>query len=159
MTDNLREIEQFLYREARLLDEQRFDDWFALFTSDAIYWLPAGRDDIDSTQHVSLIYDTPKEIARRIARLKSGYAYAQDPPSRIHRIVSNIELKEAENGSDDLIVSSVMVLIELTRRKQTIHSARCEFSLKRDGSDWKISRKKVNLLKNNEALDGIPNLV
>jgi benzoate/toluate 1,2-dioxygenase subunit beta len=41
------EIEQFLYKEARLLDTQKFEEWLDLFTEDACYWVPAGRDDID----------------------------------------------------------------------------------------------------------------
>ena len=75
------EIEQFLYHEARLLDAGQFEAWFALFTEDAVYWVPAGRDDIDPTRHVSIIYDDHARLQKRIARLYSGHAYAQDPAS------------------------------------------------------------------------------
>ena len=151
-------IEQVLYREARLLDEGRFDDWLDMFTADAIYWLPAGHGDIDPAQHVSIIYDTRADMERRVARLKSGYAHAQDPPSRMHRAISNVAIEE-EAADGTLVVSAVMVLFALTRHKQAIHSARCEFRLARNGADWKIARKKVALLKCDEPLDGIPYLV
>jgi benzoate/toluate 1,2-dioxygenase beta subunit len=151
-------IEQVLYREARLLDEGRFDDWLAMFTADAIYWLPAGHADIDPAQHVSIIYDTRADMERRVARLKSGYAHAQDPPSRMHRAISNVEIGgDAADGT--LVVSAVMVLFALTRHKQAIHSARCEFHLMRTDGAWKIARKKVVLLRCDEPLDGIPYLV
>jgi benzoate/toluate 1,2-dioxygenase subunit beta len=152
-----RAIEQFVYQEARLLDSGRFEDWLALFAQDAIYWAPAGHDDIDPTQHVSIIYDTLPGMQKRVGRLNSGFAYAQDPASRVHRLVSNIEVV---NRADDAIeVATMMLLVELSRHKQTIHSARCEFLLRREGTDWKIARKKVNLLRNNEVLDSTPYLL
>jgi len=152
-------VEQFLYREARLLDEGRFDEWLDLFTADAVYWLPAGAGDTDPDRQVSIIYDTRHEMEKRVARLKSGWAHAQDPPSRTHRVVSNVELSESEPDGGGLTASTVMVLFALTRHKHAIHSARCEFRLLREGTHWKIARKKVSLLRSNEALDGIPYLV
>lgn len=152
-------IEQFLYKEARLLDNQRFEEWLDLFTDDACYWVPAGRDDIDPTTHVSIIYDDKAAMARRVKRLRSGHAYAQDPASRVHRIVSNIELGEVEPTSRRLDVNAMMLLVELARHRQTIHSARCEFSLEQGTAGWRIRRKKVNLLRNNEALDSTPFLI
>jgi benzoate/toluate 1,2-dioxygenase beta subunit len=145
------EIEQFLYHEARLLDSGQFEAWFKLFTEDAVYWVPAGRDDIDPTRHVSIIYDDHARLGKRIARLYSGHAYAQDPASKMHRIVSNIV--PGPVGADALEVSSMMMLFELSRHKQTIHSCRCEFSLRRVDGVWRIARKKVNLLRNDEVLD------
>jgi benzoate/toluate 1,2-dioxygenase beta subunit len=154
------EIEQFLYREARLLDTQRFEEWLALFTDDACYWVPAGHDDIDPTVHVSIIHDDKAAMARRIKRLRSGHAYAQDPASRVHRIISNVEVGEADQANGSLEVHNMMLLVELARHRQTIHSARCEFSLSRQESEgWRIRRKKVNLLKNNEALESTPFLI
>src|ERR1700730_16817821 len=144
------EIEQFLYKEARLLDTRQFEEWLNLFTDDACYWVPAGRDDIDPTTHVSIIHDDKTAMARRIKRLRSGYAYAQEPASRVHRIISNVELGEPDPQHQCLDVHSMMLLVELARHRQTIHTARCEFSLARHAQSWRIRRKKVNLLKNNE---------
>lgn len=145
------ELKRFLYREARLLDTGRFEEWLALFTEDALYWAPAGHDDIDPTRHVSIIHDDKAALARRIRRLRSGHAYAQDPASRTHRLVSNVEAGAYEN--DVLEVHSVMLLVELARHRQTIHSARCVFTLLKTGEGWMIRRKKINLLRNNEPLE------
>jgi 3-phenylpropionate/cinnamic acid dioxygenase small subunit len=146
-----REIEMFLYREAMLLDTGQFEAWFDLFTEDALYWVPAGHDDIDPTRHVSIIHDDHAALRKRIARLRSGHAYAQDPASRMHRIVSNV-LPGAFDGGE-LDVSAMMILFELSRHKQTIHSCRCSFRLRRHGENWLIRSKKVGLLRNNEVLD------
>jgi len=157
MPADLSEVEQFLYREARLLDEERFDEWLELFVPEAVYWLPAGNGDIDPTEHVSIIYDTRADMEKRVARLKSGYAHAQDPASRVHRAITNVEIVGETGG--ELVAAAVMVLFALTRHKYAIHSARCEFRLVRTGASWRIARKKVVLLKCDEALDGIPYLV
>jgi benzoate/toluate 1,2-dioxygenase beta subunit len=153
------EIEQFLYREARLLDTQQFEAWLDLFAEDACYWVPAGRDDIDPTTHVSIIHDDKAAMARRIKRLRSGHAYAQDPASRVHRIISNVEIGEPDPVNHLLEVNNMMLLVELARHRQTIHSARCEFSLERQPEGWRIKRKKINLLKNNEPLESTPFLI
>jgi benzoate/toluate 1,2-dioxygenase beta subunit len=153
------EIEQFLYKEARLLDTQQLEAWLDLFTEDACYWVPAGRDDIDPTRHVSIIHDDKAAMARRIKRLRSGHAYAQDPASRVHRIISNVEFTQADPVNRLLEVNNMMLLVELARHRQTIHSARCEFSLERQPQGLRIKRKKVNLLKNNEALCSTPFLI
>lgn len=153
------QIEEFLYREARLLDEGRFDEWLALFAAEAIYWLPAGGADVDPNEHISIIYDDRAALEKRIARLKSGYAHAQNPPSRTHRLISNVEVSEMAEDGTRVTVSSVMILFALTRHRETVHSSRCEFSLMRNGGDWKIARKKVSLLRNREALECIPYLV
>lgn len=150
-------IEQFVYKEARLLDTRRFEDWLALFAGDAVYWVPAGHDDIDPTQHVSIIYDTLQGMHKRVGRLNSGFAYAQDPASRTHRLVSNVEV--VSRAADAIEIATMMLLVELSRHKQTIHSARCEFLLRRHGDDWRIASKKVNLLKNNEVLESTPYLL
>lgn len=153
------EIEQFLYREARLLDTQQFEAWLDLFTEDACYWVPAGRDDIDPTTHVSIIHDDKAAMARRIKRLRSGHAYAQDPASRVHRIISNVEIGETDPVNRVLEVHNMMLLVELARHRQTIHSAHCEFLLEQQCQAWRIKRKKVNLLKNNEPLESTPFLI
>ncbi len=158
MKPDQEQIEQFVYREARLLDKQMFEPWLDLFTEDAVYWVPAGHDDIDPREHVSVIHDNKAAMERRVKRLRSGFAYAQEPASRVHRLVSNVEIGEKQPDGD-LGVSTMMLLVELSRHRQTIHSARCEFVLHQNGEGWKIRRKKVNLLRNNEPLESTPFLL
>ena len=114
MALNRNEIENFLYREARLMDEHQYDEWEALWTDDAIYWVPCGGEDTDPTKDVSIIYDDRARIAGRLVRLKSGAAWAQDPQSRLRRVVSNIEAYEEDDGT--ITVYSNFVLAEVRRR-------------------------------------------
>lgn len=114
-------VEQFLYREARILDEWRYDDWLALWEPDADirYWVPCGHEDVDPTREVSLIYDDRFRLQERILRLKSPAAHAQDPRSRMRRTVSNVEV--AEQAGETLAVHSNFVLGEFRRDMQTTY--------------------------------------
>jgi benzoate/toluate 1,2-dioxygenase beta subunit len=64
--DLLREVEQFVYLEARLADELRYDEWESLWTDDAVYWVPSGADDIDPNTQMSIIFDNRSRIGTRI---------------------------------------------------------------------------------------------
>ena len=68
----MREAEEFLYREAELADDHRFDEWLALWTKDALYWVPCNEEDVDPKRQISVIYDDWKKIDERVYRLKGG---------------------------------------------------------------------------------------
>ncbi len=88
----LREIEQFVYREARYADEHDYDAWEALWTDDALYWVPAGGDLAEPGGQMSVIYDNRNRITTRLNQLRTGRRYAQSPPSALRRVISNIEV-------------------------------------------------------------------
>src|SRR6266478_5496444 len=95
--DLLKEVERFVYREARLADEHEYDAWEALWADDAIYWVPANADDIDPTTQMSIIFDNRSRIATRIKQLHTGKRHAQNPASRLRHLISNVELLGAED--------------------------------------------------------------
>ena len=55
-------IQKFLYGEARLMDEHRYQEWLTLWTSDAVYWVPCGHEDTDPLRQVSIIYDNRAKL-------------------------------------------------------------------------------------------------
>lgn len=151
------QIENFLYREARLMDEHAYDEWLALWAEDVLYWVPCNEDDIDPQRHVSIIYDNRARLEDRIDRLKSGAAYAQDPKSRLRRVVSNIEVEEGENG--EVTVYSNFNLTELRRSKQDTFAGRTIHKLRLQGASVKIASKKVLLVNNDEVIDNLTFLI
>lgn len=151
-------VSRFLFLEARLLDERRFQDWLALFLESATYWIPANRYDIDPRSEVSLIYDDFSRMCERVGRIESGHAHAQDPMSRTRHLITNVEIEEWKEGSAK--TSSNFLLAELRpRREQKIFVGRCEHDLMRVDGSWRIARKKVELLNNNEPIDSLTFLV
>ncbi len=147
-------VEQFLYLEARLQDEHRYDEWEALWADDALYWVPAGGDDIDPSRQISYIYDNRARIASRIRQLKTGQRHAQAPVSRMRRLISNIETKP-EDASGVLVVEANFLLVESRHARLVTWAGRTIYRLRPDGGSFKMSGKKV-LLVNNDA--PIPNM-
>ena len=157
MAIDYRRVENFLYREARLMDENAYAEWLALWADDALYWVPATGDDIDPATHVSTIYDNRARLEARIKRLSSGNAFSQDPKSRMRRVISNIEIEEGTNG--EITAFSNFVLTELRRGKQDVFAGRTIHKLRTDGDAFKIFYKKVMLVNNDEFIDNLTFLV
>ena len=157
MAVDRQQVEQFIYHEADLMDEHRYDEWLALWTDDALYWVPSGGDDIDPKREISLIYDDRVRLQVRITRLKSGFAHAQEPKSRMRRVVSNIVTKEAENG--DIVVFSNFLLTELRRGKQDTFAGRTIHRLRPDNGSFRLASKKVLLVNNDEHIDNLTFLI
>ena len=154
MADNRSAVEQFLFHEARLMDDHRYDEWLGLWAlEDAIYWIPANADDIDPTRNVSIIYDRRGQLRNRIQRLKETLWLKEQAP-RLKRIVGNIEVAP---DAGEVIVTSNFILAELHRHAQTIWAGTTTHKLvASDGGSMRIKYKKVVLLNNNEPL---PNML
>ncbi len=155
---DFRAVEAFLYREARLADENRYDDWGALWTDDALYWVPANTYDYDPKKHISIIYDDRGRIQDRIDRLKSGAAWAQEPRSRMRRVVSNIEIEPAAPGGE-VTVTSNYVLGELRRSMQTAYFAQQVHRLRPTADGFRMAYKKVMLINNHEPIHNLSFIV
>lgn len=150
--DLLREVEQFVYREARYADELRYDEWEALWDDDAIYWVPAGGDDIDPTTQMSVIFDNRSRISTRIKQLKTGKRHAQNPASKLRHLITNVELIGV-NGDEVQAAGNVLVY-ESRERGVTLWAGRTEWTLRRDeDGDFRIARKKVSLCNNDRPLN------
>jgi 3-phenylpropionate/cinnamic acid dioxygenase small subunit len=150
-------VAAFLYKEARLADEARYAEWEALWTDDALYWVPATTDpNVDPNKQISHIYDNRNRIATRIKLLQSGYRFSQEPASSMRRLISNIEIEKTDN--DEFIVGSNFLLVELSiQAKHETHlwAGRATHVLRWVGDELKMSHKKVVLVN---AAEPLPNL-
>jgi 3-phenylpropionate/cinnamic acid dioxygenase small subunit len=157
MTELLRDIEQFVYREARLADEHDYDAWEALWTDDAVYWVPYGGDDIDPERQMSIIYDNRSRIGTRIKQLKTGKRHAAEPRSRVRRLVSNVEVLGEQDG--DVLAGANFVVYESRERGITLWAGRSEYRLRRDGERLRLASKKVTLVDNDRPLPTLAFLI
>jgi 3-phenylpropionate/cinnamic acid dioxygenase small subunit len=149
-----RECESFLVHEARLLDEARFDEWLALFTPEATYWVPSEPNQANSFDTVSLIYDDRRLLETRVRRLSSPRIYSQEPRSRTSRTINNVSIEEDTDGASTL-VRSKFVLIEFRRNEQRLFGGTCFHRLFVDGAAIKIVSKRVDLVNCDAPLDGL----
>lgn len=148
--DLLRQVEQFIVMEARLQDEHRYEEWEALWTDDAIYWLPANGDDIDPEQQMSIIYDNRSRIGVRVRQLMSGKRHTQEPRSRIRHFVTNIEI--LGRAGDEITAACNVLVYESNLRGETIWAARTEYRLREADGTFLMARKKVALVNNDKPL-------
>ncbi|HEU5299552.1 MAG TPA: aromatic-ring-hydroxylating dioxygenase subunit beta [bacterium] len=152
---SLEDAQRLLVAEARLLDERRFDEWEALFTDDAVYWLPIdpGRDPAGS---VSIIHDDRQRLHERVYRLTQTPVLDQNPPSRTIRFVSNVEVEPGSNG--EAAVRCAQLIAEMRPggpgqaglNAPRWFAARCDYRLRNTGGSWKIAKKTVVFLNADE---------
>ena len=145
--------EVFLYREARLLDDRKLDEWAELFTEDGIYWLPVGEGK-DHESEPAIMRDDSHQRAMRIHQLLRYIHLAQDPPSRLIHFLSNIEVEDGTAPGEIVVYCNALIhelrpgdfqALQIGLGNHRAFAARCEYRL-RIGEDWRIAEKKVLLL-------------
>lgn len=142
----LDELRDFIENEADLLDEQRFDDWAALYAEDAVYWAPASREQTSWLNHVSLFYDDKHTIKIRIQRLKHPMIHCQEPKSACVRVLSNFKVEWASDDGDEYRVRSKFIMLEdRPGADRRWFGGRYIHTLRRSGDGLQIVLKKVEL--------------
>ena len=133
-----------LNREARLLDEGRFEEWLALFADECLFWVP-GSPGGDPRREIAVCFDDRRQLEGRIYRLRTGYAWSQVPQSRTSRIVSNVE---AFRGGSEAVcmVRSSFLITEFRGGETRTFAGWNAHRLARDGDGWKILVKQINLI-------------
>lgn len=156
MTDNLLlglEIAQFLYSEAELLDERRYDEWLALVADDIRYWMPMRRNvkfgDTEreftrETEDVSWFDEGKETLTRRVRQIQTGIHWAEEPRSRLCHMVSNVQLLEV---TPQAVVAKSRFLIYRNRAETEtdLLVGKREDTLRRNGGGWLIARRKIVL--------------
>lgn len=156
-TLDVREVEQFLFREARYADEHRYEEWEALWTPDALYWVPANDDDADRTTQMAIVHDNRNRIATRIKQYRTGKRHSQNPRSRLRRVVSNVEILGVSDG--DTVVGANFVLVESRERGKELWAGRYTYRLRFVDGAIAMSYKKVELVDNDRPLPTLSFLI
>jgi ethylbenzene dioxygenase subunit beta len=148
MMERWHAVQQFLFLEARLLDERRFQDWLALYAPDAEYWVPCAWGQESPRSHVSLFYETVKLLRMRIDRLEQEHSPLDSPPARVNHHLSNVTVEEA--GPGRLTARAYLLFVEYRRGQTRWFSGRATWTLRekgeRQGPSFEIAAKRVDLL-------------
>jgi ethylbenzene dioxygenase subunit beta len=134
------ELEAFIVREARLLDERRFATWLELFAEDGVYWVPTRPDQSSPQEGLSLFYEPRALLAMRVERLGRPDMHAQAPHSRTVHHVSAIEVTGA------LEVRSSLIVGEWRAGESRWFGGRVLHRLRRERQDLRIVLKRVDLI-------------
>ncbi|QIB64938.1 aromatic-ring-hydroxylating dioxygenase subunit beta [Kineobactrum salinum] len=148
------ELEQFLFHEARCIDEKRWDDWLSLYLEGAIYWVPTDRDQVDPLQQASIVHEDKATLRLRVKRMTHPQAHSLDRRPESTHLISNVMLDKVIE--DEYVAyhlsSSFMVLgyQEDLRNTQTVYGGKYFHELARKDGKLKINQKKV-ILNNCDA--------
>jgi 3-phenylpropionate/cinnamic acid dioxygenase small subunit len=147
-------VEQFLYREAMLLDDKRWPEWLALYSEDCFYWVPSVVGQKDPVDTVSLFAEDRMRLEMRIIRIAHPHAYSQQFPTRTSHVVGNVML-DPENGRGfdgglqpqaDLVVRSSVQILEFRKEEQRLFGGTVRHWLRRAGGDFRIALKRIDLI-------------
>ncbi len=155
------EIEEFLYHEAELLDERRYEDWLGLIADDIRYWMPMRRNvkvgeserEFTRADHDINWFDEGREtLERRVRQIMTGIHWAEEPVSRITHIVSNVQLLEATpsvgEAAEVFVKCRFLIYRNRVETETDILVGKREDQLRRVGDNWQIARRKIILDQN-----------
>lgn len=145
----------FVYREARLLDEKRLDEWYNLFTEDARYWMPLTRGQPEGETHTSLFYEDKLLLRVRIERLSSPSAFSQQPPSFCQHILQKPAVEEADVAANQFVMRTPFMYAESQLDRQLLLAGVFWHRLVTVEGTLRIRLKKIELLNCDAALPSI----
>jgi len=147
------EINQFLTREARALDEERYHEWLEkMVAEDVIYQLPTEevryrRDKkvIGTSQTTYLYNDNYDVLGMRVARFDTGLLWAEDPPVRIRRYITNVDAQWSDTPDEVTVYSNFIVYRSRGQRDDsTMYGKRLD-TLRRADGYWKLAKRVITL--------------
>lgn len=150
------EIEQFLFREARLLDSRDWDNWLNCYHPEVEYWMPAWTDHdqltTDPQREISLIYYPNRDgLEDRIYRIKTERSAASTPEPRTTHMLSNIEILNHE--SDSVTICYNWCTLSHRYQKTDNYFGHNTLVLHKGENGWQIRRKTVQL--NNDYISHV----
>ena len=156
------EIEEFLYREADLLDERRFTEWLDLLAEDLVYFMPlrrnvrfgqhADRENTRMGKDISWFDEDKWTLAKRVEQIMTGIHWAEEPLSRVCHLVTNVHLAEVtpsvEAPQTVVARSRFLVYVNRLETETNFHVGRRTDTLRKEDGDWKIARRELILDQN-----------
>jgi 3-phenylpropionate/cinnamic acid dioxygenase small subunit len=153
------ELLQFYIREAWLLDERKFKEWLDLFTEDVLYFMPRRKNVLRREAHrevtplgdLAILEEDKRYLEMRVARLETGMAWAEDPPSRTRHLIGNLEATPLETGEVAAKTAFLVYRSHLESDAQLLSGCR-EDLLRNVNGKWRVRRRTI-LLDANVVLD------
>jgi ethylbenzene dioxygenase beta subunit len=145
-----RRLERQLYREARLLDEEAWDEWLALMCEDIHYWMPAVEnrrraDKLGAWEPGRGAYfdDNLRDLTIRVSRFKQPSAWAEDPPTRHVHVVSNVEVYHTGRPDEYRVHSTFVNYRSRGEADNDLLLGRRDDLWRDIAGEWRLARRKV----------------
>jgi 3-phenylpropionate/cinnamic acid dioxygenase small subunit len=155
MVDDLRrDIEDFYYREAELLDDRKLREWFALLADDIRYWMPIRHNPLERPENPAdelakpgegYYFDDDKESLRiRVERVYARNAWAEMPPSRTRHLITNVRVKKDDGRAVEVHANFLVYRTRMEADQDLFVGVRHDL-LRRDRGGFKIARRTIIL--------------
>lgn len=145
-------VERFLYRQAEILDEKRWDEWLALFTEDGRYWMPAEEEQTAGDGLPNIFWEDRELMRIRIRRNQHPRAHSQAPNNRLNHVVSGVLVERVE-GNGDVIVRSRFACAEYLRYEVRHFSGKYRHYLASTADGYRIAVQRVDLVNREGPYD------
>ena len=153
------ELMQFYIREAWLLDERQFTAWLDLFTEDVLYFMPRRKNvprreshrEVTALGDLAVFEEDKRYLEMRVARLETGMAWAEDPPSRTRHLIGNLVVEPLDNGEIQARTAFLIYRSHLETDQQLFAGSR-EDVLRQVNGTWKVAKRTI-VLDANVLLD------
>ena len=149
------ELADFVLREARLLDQHRFENWLSLFAEDGKYWMPLEWGQTDPKLTCSLLYEDKLLLGVRIERLKGNRTFSQKPKSRSHHLVQTPHVESRDEANNLYVTWTPMHYVETRLDDQVLYAAWATHHLAVENGKLRIKLKRVDLVNCDAAFGNI----
>ena len=143
--DTQRAVEQFLYRQAEILDERRWDEWLNLFTGDGFYWMPAAADQEVGEGQPNIFWEDLYLMDMRIRRVEHPYAHSQAAGHRTSHVVSNVIIESENDATGEVVARSRFHMVEYRLEEQRYFGGKYRHTLAREDDGYKIKLQRVDI--------------
>lgn len=155
MTITRDDLIDFIFDEARMLDEGRFDDWLALWLPDGHYWMPLDYKQTDPIHVTSLLYEDLFMLKLRVERLNGARTFSQKPKSRCHHVLSRPFVDEMDNAAGRYVTTTFLHYVETRLDDQQLLALTARHDLALVDGRLRIADKRVDLLNCDAAFGNI----
>jgi 3-phenylpropionate/cinnamic acid dioxygenase small subunit len=149
------ELIDFVVREARLIDQQRFDEWLDMYADDAFYWMPLEWNQTDPRLTCSLMYEDKLLLSIRVERLKGARTFSQKPKSRCHHVLQTPQVDSRDAAANNYVTWTAMHYVETRLEEQTLYAAWATHHLSVENGMLRIKLKRVDLINCDAAFGNI----
>jgi 3-phenylpropionate/cinnamic acid dioxygenase small subunit len=146
-------VERFLYRQAELLDDKKWNAWIALFTEDGRYWMPVTESQTTGEGQPSIFYEDIDLMKVRMKRVMHPRAWSQKPPHKTAHVVSNVIVESVDAKTGDLVVRSKFYMAEFRRDTVRHFAGKYRHHLRKVADGYRIGLQRVDLVNGEGTFD------
>ena len=145
----------FIYEEARMLDEGRYDEWLDLWLLDGHYWMPLDYRQTEPHLVTSLLHEDMFMLKLRVERLNGARTFSQKPKSRCHHVIQRPFVDQIDNEAGTYLTNTSMHYVETRLDEQCLLALTATHELRRVEGKLRIANKRVDLLNSDAAFRNI----